>query len=124
MSPDVAASIRARLLNRAKQVHEEFELFLVRYASERFLYRLGASALRERCILKGAGLLTLWMDDPYRATRDLDFLADGPNDAASTRITVATICGEMSRVSRSKVRPSSGQGTPRSGRNRSTKASA
>ena len=68
MSPDIAASIKARLLNRARETGEEFELFLVRYACERFLYRLGTSALRERCILKGAGLLVLWMDDPYRAT--------------------------------------------------------
>ena len=80
MSPNVPASIKARLLNKAKVKGEEFELFLVRYACERFLYRLGASLLRERCVLKGAGLLTLWMNDPYRATRDLDLLAFGSND--------------------------------------------
>jgi hypothetical protein len=32
------------------------------------------------------------MDDPYRATRDLDFLTRGPNDAASVRSIVAAIC--------------------------------
>jgi len=92
MSPDVAASIKARLLNKAKPRGEEFELFLVRYACERFLYRLGASEFRDRCILKGAGLLTLWMNDPYRATRDLDFLAYGSNDEASIRVAMETIC--------------------------------
>jgi predicted nucleotidyltransferase component of viral defense system len=92
MSPDIAASVKARLLARAKQRGEEFELFLVRYACERFLYRLGASAFRDRCVLKGAGLLTLWMGDPYRATRDVDLLAFGPTDAASVREVVATIC--------------------------------
>jgi predicted nucleotidyltransferase component of viral defense system len=92
MTRDVAASVRARLLNRAKQAREEFELFLVRYGCERFLYRLGASEVRERCILKGAALLTLWMGNPYRATRDLDFLARGPTTAASIREIVTTIC--------------------------------
>jgi len=92
MSPNVAASIKARLLKQAKEKGEEFESFLVRYACERFLYRLGASALRERCILKGAGLFTLWMGDPYRATRDLDFLAFGSSDEASIRTTMETIC--------------------------------
>ncbi len=92
MSPDVPASIKARLLNRAKQRGEELELFLVRYACERFLYRLGASALRDQCILKGAGLLTLWMDDPYRSTRDVDLLAFGPSDEASIRVAMKTIC--------------------------------
>ncbi len=92
MSPNVVASIKARLLNRADKQGEQLEMTLVRYASERFLYRLGASELRESCILKGAGLLAVWMDDPYRATRDLDFLAFGGNDDASIRATMAAIC--------------------------------
>jgi hypothetical protein len=91
MSPDVPASIRARLLAKAKQRGEEFELFLVRYAIERFLYRLGASALRERCVVKGAALLTLWWEDPYRATRDVDLLAFGPDDEAAVRSIVETV---------------------------------
>ena len=92
MSPNIPASIKARLLAKAKEREEEFELFLVRYACERFLYRLGASALRNRLTLKGAGLLTVWMDDPYRSTRDLDFLASGASDQASIRTVVETIC--------------------------------
>jgi len=92
MTPNVAASIKARLLAKAKEREEEFELFLVRYACERFLYRLGASELRNRCTLKGAGLLTIWMDDPYRATRDLDFLVSGASDEAGIRAAMETIC--------------------------------
>ena len=95
MSPDIAASIKARLLAKAKARQEEFELFLVRYACERFLYRLGASELRTAHVLKGAGLLTTWMDDPYRATRDLDFLAYGASDAASVRGVMDTICSVL-----------------------------
>jgi hypothetical protein len=53
MSANLAASIKARLLNQAKTSGEEFELTLTRFAAERLLFRLGASAARERCILKG-----------------------------------------------------------------------
>ena len=93
MSPDVAASIKARLLNEARRRDEESELILVRYACERFLYRLGASRLRDRRTLKGAGLLTLWMQDPYGATRDVHLLASGGNDEATVRANMETICG-------------------------------
>jgi hypothetical protein len=91
MSPDVPASIKARLLAKAKERGEEFELFLVRYAIERFLYRLGASPLRERCVVKGATLLTLWLEDPYRATRDIDLLMLGPQDEAAVRAIIETV---------------------------------
>jgi hypothetical protein len=92
MSPDVAASVKARLLNEANRRGEVFELFLVRYACERFLYRLGASEVRNRCTLKGAGLLTVWMADPYRATRDVDLLASGDSHEAGVRSMMETIC--------------------------------
>jgi len=92
MSPDVAASVRARLLNQARQSGEEFERTLARFAGERLLYRLGVSAARERCILKGASLLAVWMPDPYRATRDVDVLASGPTDDDAIRSMIAEIC--------------------------------
>ena len=92
MTTNVAASIRARLLNKARSTGAEFELFLVRYACERFLYRLGESSVRERCILKGASLLALWMEEPYRATRDIDLLTYGESDERAVRDVMATIC--------------------------------
>lgn len=92
MSPDVAASIRTRLLNQAKASGVEFELTLTRFAAERLLFRLGASPARERCILKGACLLSVWLPDPYRATRDVDVLASGPADDEAIRSLVAEIC--------------------------------
>jgi len=92
MSPDTAASVKARLLGEAKRRDEPFEPFLVRFVCERFLHRLGASDLRDRCTLKGAGLLTLWMQDPYRATRDVDLLALGESDVAAVRASMETIC--------------------------------
>jgi len=92
MSPDVAASVRARLLSRAKERREEFEFTLARFAAERLLFRLGASGARDRCILKGASLLSVWYGDPYRATRDVDVLASGPTDDEAIRSLVEEIC--------------------------------
>ena len=92
MSPNVAASIRARLLSKAKNEAMDFQFFLVRYACERFLYRLGASEMRDRCILKGASLLALWMHEPHRATRDIDLLAFGENDEETVRGVMVTVC--------------------------------
>ena len=93
MITDVAASIRSRLYNKAKKSGIEFQFFLVRYACERFLYRLGACPVRDRFILKGATLLAVWMDEPYRATRDIDLLASsGVPDEMYVRETMKTIC--------------------------------
>ena len=92
MTTNVTASIRTRLLNRAKAEQTDFQLFLDRYGCERFLYRLGKSEVRDQYVLKGASLLALWMDEPYRATRDVDLLAFGENDEATIRDVITTIC--------------------------------
>jgi len=79
------ASVRARLgaLARAKGIN--LELYLVRYALERLLYRLGQSKYRDRFVLKGAMLQTVWLDDPFRPTRDLDLLAHGDSEAENVK---------------------------------------
>ncbi|WP_158215426.1 hypothetical protein [Candidimonas nitroreducens] len=43
-SRNVAASVRARLLNKARAGKKDFNLLLTRYALERMLYRLSISA--------------------------------------------------------------------------------
>ena len=92
MSANVAASVRDRLLAQAKTSGEEFERTLVRFAAERLLFRLGASPARDRCLFKGASLLSVWLPDPYRATRDVDILASGAADDVAIRSLVAEIC--------------------------------
>lgn len=77
---NLAASIRQRLLQLARARREEFQLTLTRYGLERTLYRLGRSAQRDQFILKGALLFSLWSDDFYRPTRDLDLLGHGSSD--------------------------------------------
>lgn len=89
---DLAASVRARLLNLARDRREDFQVTLRNYLFERFLYRLGRSELRERFVLKGAMLLRLWADQPYRSTVDLDLLSRGNNDPQSVARDIAIIC--------------------------------
>ena len=83
MAHDLAASVRARLLNIAKAEQTDFNSVLVRYALERFLYRLGQSAHADHFVLKGAMLFNLWYAMPHRPTRDVDLLGFGPSDLQS-----------------------------------------
>ena len=83
MNRNLAASVRARLLNIAKADKTDFNQVLVRYALERFLYRLSQSAHADRFLLKGAMLFNLWYDMPHRPTRDVDLLGFGPSDLES-----------------------------------------
>ncbi len=94
MSPgaNLSASIAARLLNRAKTTGDDYQTLLTSFCLERFLFRLGASDLRQRFVLKGAMLLRVWSDQPYRATRDLDLLrrGDGSPDAIRADLRAIT----------------------------------
>ena len=83
LNSNIAASVRARLLNIAKAQNVDFQQVLVRFALERILYRLTQSKHADRFLLKGALLFTLWYDMPHRATRDADLLGFGASDLAS-----------------------------------------
>lgn len=76
-SKNIPASIRAKLLNVSRPTGEDFNVTLVRYAVERFLYRLSKSKHRGTFILKGAMLMVVWMAKPHRPTQDLDLLGCG-----------------------------------------------
>lgn len=89
--PNVAASVRARLLNLAKKQGVVFNQVLVRFALERILYRMTQSQHSDRFLLKGALLFTLWYDMPHRATRDADLLGFGASDLASVAETFRDI---------------------------------
>lgn len=91
MSKNIAASVRARLLNLAKAQGVDFNQVLVRFALERILYRLSQSAHADRFLLKGALLFTLWYDMPHRPTRDADLLGFGPSDLDSIAQTFRDI---------------------------------
>ncbi len=90
---NVAASVRARLLNVAKAQGVDFNQVLVRFALERILYRLTQSPHADRFLLKGALLFTLWYDMPHRATRDADLLGFGASDLESVARVFREIAG-------------------------------
>ena len=89
---NVGASVRDRLLARARAEQADFQILLTRYALERLLYRLSVSDQRERFVLKGAMLFAIWQDDPLRPTRDLDLLGHGDPDPATIAVSIRFIC--------------------------------
>jgi hypothetical protein len=89
---NVGASVRARLLNLAKERNQPLDLLLTRYVLEGLLSRLSRSKHRSRFVLKGAILMTTWLDDPHRPTRDLDFLGFGDPDPQAMIAVFREIC--------------------------------
>lgn len=77
---NVAASVRARLLNKARAEKLDFNLLLTRYALERMLYRLSISGQHGQFLLKGALLFDIWFDVPHRPTHDADLLGFGSTE--------------------------------------------
>lgn len=75
-----AASVRARLLNRARADRTDFNLILTRYSLERLLYRLSVSPWADQFLLKGVLLFDLWFDQPHRPTRDIVLLGFGSSE--------------------------------------------
>ncbi len=86
-----AASIKQRLLNLARKEGRIYEVVLLRYALERLLYRLSISDLRDRFILKGGMLVTLWIEGGNRETRDADFLGYGDANPEKLKAAFADI---------------------------------
>ena len=89
---NLAASVRARLTNRARENGEELQNLLMRFAVERLLYRLGLSAHKDSFLLKGATLFAVWFDEPHRPTKDLDLLQRGASDVPTLENTVRELC--------------------------------
>ena len=79
---NIPASVRQRLLNRAKSDRRPFNELLQYYAMERFLYRLSQSSHSDRFILKGALMLRVWRSPELRPTMDIDMLGRTSNEEA------------------------------------------
>ena len=77
---NLAASIHQRLLHVARTTGQDFQQLLTRFAIERLLVRLVESTHADEFILKGAMLFVIWVDEPHRATIDLDLLGRGTID--------------------------------------------
>lgn len=87
-----AASIRARLLDHAKQHGDDYQRVLTRYAIERLLYRLSQTEAAEHYVLKGAMLFVTWPEHVFRPTGDLDLLGQGDPDPAVIAALFRRIC--------------------------------
>jgi len=64
----------------------------MRFASERFLYRISLSEYKDKFLLKGAALFAFWFNQPHRPTKDLDLLGSGANDIPTLENIVRKIC--------------------------------
>lgn len=89
---NLGASIRNRLLNKARAEKLDFNLLLTRYALERMLYRLSVSKQRDQFLLKGALLFDLWFDVPHRPTHDADFLGFGSAEIPHIEALFRDVC--------------------------------
>lgn len=89
---NVAASVRQRLTNAAKQTGRPFQEVLQYFAMERFLYRLSLSPHNERFVLKGALMFNVWGAPASRPTRDIDFLARLNNSVETILPVIRDVC--------------------------------
>lgn len=92
-------SIRARLLNVAKQEEVSYQTILTRYFQERLLYRISQTRYRENFYLKGGALMYAYERFAARPTLDIDFLGthisnDGKRIAKAFREICAVDCKE------------------------------
>lgn len=91
---NIAASVRARLMNVAKMSNRDFDAVLLQYFQERFLYRLSISPYRQQLILKGALMFLAYEMTLLRTTRDIDFLGSATsNNLDEIRGIITAIAG-------------------------------
>ena len=88
-----AHSIFAKLKNLAKEKGYFFNQLLVRYANERFLYRLSVSEFAKQFVLKGGNLFIIWQNGwSFRPTIDSDLLCFGKADEQHLAFVFAQLC--------------------------------
>ena len=91
---DVAASVRQRLLNNARETGRPFSEMLQYFAMERFLYRLSKSRYSDNFVLKGAVMLTAWEAPLSRPTMDIGFLGQIDNNIDTIIAITKDICSQ------------------------------
>jgi len=89
---DIQASVKGRLLNKAKQTKRPFAELLQYYGMERFLYRVSKSKYANQFILKGALMFTVWNVPKRRTTVDIDFLAHYGNEVKKIEGVIKDVC--------------------------------
>jgi len=89
---NITASLRQRLLNKARETGRPFNELLHYFAMERFLYRLSKSPYANDFVLKGALMLTVWDAPLSRPTMDIDLLGQIDNSVDSVAGAIRAIC--------------------------------
>ena len=90
--PDIAASVLARLKNKAKATGISYQQCLQLFFQEEFLRRLAGSKYADNFILKGGLFIYTLTNFESRATVDVDFLMRGfTNDLARMDEIIADI---------------------------------
>ncbi len=92
MTENLAASIKARLLNQARESNRPFNDLLQLYGIERFLYRLSCSPHSKRFLLKGALALLALGIPIQRPTRDIDLLGYTSNAVEDILQVMQEVC--------------------------------
>jgi len=94
VTPNVAASVHQRLLNRAHAMGRPFNELLQYFVLERFLYRLGRSPHARDFVLKGALMFDVWQGPFSRPTRDVDLLGHTENTTENVVAIMLSVCQE------------------------------
>lgn len=89
---NIAASVRQRILNKARTEKRPFQELLQYYAMEKFLGRLANSRYADRFVLKGALMLHAWQAPIVRSTMDIDVLAYMNNSMDEVAKAIKEIC--------------------------------
>jgi hypothetical protein len=89
---NIAASVRARLANHAKQINRPHQEVLQYYAMERLLYRVSKSPHGSSFVLKGALMLRVWGAAASRPTKDVDLLGQMSNSLEHIAQVFRDVC--------------------------------
>jgi predicted nucleotidyltransferase component of viral defense system len=90
---NASASVRGRLTSLARKQGLSFQLIIIRYLQERFMYRLSQSSYRNNFYLKGGALIYALEGSKTRFTLDIDFLGrEISNNMESIKAAFAEIC--------------------------------
>ena len=90
---NMAASVEAKLKNITAERGIDYRFILIRYATERFFYRLSISPFAPQFVLKGGNLFVIWQKGrDYRPTVDSDMLYFGNADPEHLRQIFTDAC--------------------------------
>lgn len=89
---NIAASVRQRLLNKARKSSRTFNELFQHFAIERFLYRLSRTPHADKFFLKGALMLRVWGGSQVRPTMDIDLLGRMENSLESMESVMRDAC--------------------------------